>query len=309
MPDETKRTEIKRAKTFLDASAKSIIFAVNPNSGASDRKTLCESIARRLNEAQFEAVLLTDLSEVAKVVTEKLRQGTLRAVVAAGGDGTVSVLVNLLPAETPIAILPLGTENLLGRHLGLRAEEDFFVSMIKQGKTIRLDAGRANGKLFMVVASCGFDAEVVQKLDEARTGHINYFSWLKPILKTMTRYRFPALRLTVDGTPLAATARWSFVFNIPRYAMNLRFTPEADAQDGRLDLCTFRGGGIVRGAWYLISVFTARHKRLRDTEFAQFKTLTIESDQPVRYELDGDPGGMLPLEIVVVPAALRVLVA
>ncbi|QEG23226.1 diacylglycerol/lipid kinase family protein [Mariniblastus fucicola] len=290
--------------------ARTIIFAINPNSGATDRRSLCESIARRLGDEGFAPILLTDLSEVRQQTQEHLDAGTLRAVVAAGGDGTIAVLANLLPRETPFAILPLGTENLLGRHLGLIADEDFFVSLIKTGEEHRIDAGRANGKLFFVVASCGFDAAVVKRLDEVRTGHINYFSWLKPIFQTIVSYRFPKLNFFVDGTETAWSARWAFVFNIPRYAINLRITPEADDRDGKLDMCTYRDGGILRGVWYLITTFVGGHPRLNSTRFAQFRSLRVEAegDEPVHFELDGDPGGVLPLEIVVVPEALRVLV-
>ncbi len=294
----------------LDPTAKTIIFAINPNSGASDRRSLCESIAKRLETEGFEPILLTDLAEVKSVTEKNLASGTLRAVVSAGGDGTVSVLANLLPRETPFAILPLGTENLLGRHLGLKANEEFFVSLIKDAKVARIDAGNANGKLFFVVASCGFDAAVVKRLDEIRTGHINYLSWLKPIFQTIASYRFPALRLVVDGKSIEQSARWAFVFNIPRYAINLRITPEANDSDGKLDICTYRDGGIFSGVWYMLTTFLQSHGRLEATNFAQFKSLRIEAsgDDPVYYELDGDPGGVLPLEIDVCPGALRVLV-
>ena len=290
-------------------SAKSVIFAINPNSGASDRRVLCESIAKRLEQEGYDTISLTDLVEVEAATKKHLEAGSLRAVVSAGGDGTVSLLANLLPRETPFAILPLGTENLLGRHLGLKANENFFIKLIKSGNVARIDAGRANGKLFLVVASCGFDAAVVKRLDEIRTGHINYFSWLKPIFQTIRSYRFPALNFIIDGKPVTNPVRWAFVFNIPRYAINLRITPDADDSDGKLDVCTFRDGGIIRGIWYLLSTFVRSHQRLAATSFAQFESMRIEADgdDPVHYELDGDPGGVLPLEIEVCPGALKVL--
>jgi len=291
-------------------SAKVIIFAINPNSGASDKRALCESIAKRLESEGFEPILLTDLGEVESQTKQHLESGTLRAVVSAGGDGTVSLLGNLLPAETPFAILPLGTENLLGRHLGLKADEEFFVSLIKQGKFRKIDAGRANGKLFFVVASCGFDAAVVKRLDEVRTGHINYFSWLKPIAQTIFSYKFPPLKIWIDGQQTDRPVRWAFIFNIPKYAINLRITPEAIDNDGKLDACTYRDGGLFRGIWYLCVTFLGSHKRLDAASFAKFESMRIEADceETVYFELDGDPGGELPVEIEAVPEGLTVLV-
>jgi diacylglycerol kinase family enzyme len=293
-----------------DPNAKTVIFAINPNSGAKDRRALCESIAKTLESDGFDVRLLTDLDDVESSTQEALSSGSLRAVVAAGGDGTVSLLANLLPRETPFAILPLGTENLLGRHLGLRAEESSFVSLIHSGKVTRLDAGDANGKLFFVVASCGFDAAVVKRLDETRTGHISYVSWLKPTFQTISKYRFPPLKLTIDGEEAVEPVRWAFIFNIPRYAMNLRITPDAMDADGKLDVCTFRGGGVIRGVWYLVATWLGMHKGISASSFSQFESMRIEAedDQTVQYELDGDPGGVLPLEIQVRPKALKILV-
>lgn len=294
----------------IPESAKTVIFAINPNSGASDKRALCESIAARLDSEGYDVVLLTDLAEVESQTKRHLESKTLRAVVSAGGDGTVSLLGNLLPPETPFAILPLGTENLLGRHLELKADEEFFVSLIREGKVRKIDAGRANGKYFFVVASCGFDAAVVKRLDEVRSGHINYFSWLKPIAQTVFSYGFPPLRVWVDGKETGKPVRWAFIFNIPKYAINLRITPDALDCDGKLDACTYRDGGILRGIWYLCVTFLGSHKRLDASDFAKFESMRIEADceEAVYYELDGDPGGELPVEIEACAQRLSVLV-
>lgn len=291
-----------------EAAANVVVFSINPNSGASDNGKLCASIAARLESKGFQAILSTDLDEVEAETKKHLQSGSLRAVVAAGGDGTIALLANRLPRETPFAILPLGTENLLGLHLGLKAEEDFFVSLVEHGSQTRIDAGRANGKLFLVVASCGFDAAVVKRLDEVRSGHISRASWLKPIWQTILSYRFPILKYSLDDEP-PIEARWAFIFNIPRYAIGLRITPEAIDSDGKLDICTFQGRGVFRGLWYLLVTYMGGHSRLDASRLAQFRKLKIESDsdRPVYYELDGDPGGELPLEIEVVPQALRIL--
>jgi diacylglycerol kinase family enzyme len=302
------------AKTMTSGSnqadlAQVVVFSINPNSGASDQRALCDSIARRLESLGYMTILSSDLKEVESSTRKHLESGSLRAVVAAGGDGTISLLANRLPRETPFAILPLGTENLLGRHLGLKADENFFVSLIQDGIETRIDAGNANGKLFFVVCSCGFDAAVVKRLDEVRSGHINRASWLKPIWDTVLSYRFPALKYSLDDQP-AVTVRWAFIFNIPRYAIGLRITPEANDSDGKLDICSYRDHGIIRGIWYLLVTFLGSHSRLDATQFGQFEKLCIEAegDEPVYYELDGDPGGELPLKIDVEPGALRVLI-
>ena len=64
----------------------------------------------------------------------------LRGLVAAGGDGTVADLVNRFP-DVPLAILPLGTENLLARHVGIACDGRLVAEMIARGETRRIDLG------------------------------------------------------------------------------------------------------------------------------------------------------------------------
>ncbi len=298
----------------------SVVISVNPNSGSADRTALIRDLQLRLQEAGYEVDVLTNVGQVVKRARQLYDAKNLRVVVAAGGDGTASLLANQLPVGVPLTILPLGTENLLARHLGLSTNVTQFVSLIRNGQYQQMDAGRANGKLFLVMASCGFDAEVVEKLHQNRKGHISYWSWFRPIISSLRRYRYPELQISID-TPanettssqsapltLKASARWLFVFNAPRYAMNLPLLPEADPHDGALDMCSFRYGGVFRGIVYLVAVVLKKHRQWCKTEFGKFRKMTIRSNSRVPFQLDGDPGGELPVTIEVLPEYLTLLV-
>lgn len=315
-----------RTKTGRKITGRSIVISVNPNSGSADRTTLIEDIRQRLADSNFEVDVLTDVAQVVNRAGQLSESGDLRTVVSAGGDGTASLLANRLPQGTPLTILPLGTENLLARHLGMSADAEQFVDVIVNGQYLEMDAGRANGKLFLVMASCGFDAHVVEKLHQSRKGHISYWSWFRPIISTLRRYRYPELQITVEDqhgeerpapadaptdAPAPTTkssARWVFVFNAPRYAMNLPLLPEADPCDGELNLCSFRYGGLLRGIVYLAAVVLGKHRQWCKTEFYKFRKLTIRSNARVPFQLDGDPGGELPVTIEVIPNCLTLLV-
>jgi diacylglycerol kinase family enzyme len=160
---------------------------------------------------------------------------------------------------------------------------------------------------------CGFDAEVVRRLDDARRGHIRHLSYLRPILDTVRHYDYPEIRVSlcgqgVDKTATPLTARWVFVVNLPRYAGNLKLIPAATGTDGLLDLCTFRRGSFLQGLRYLTGVLRGKHQEMGDCVMLQTPGLRLESDRPVPYQLDGDPGGELPVEVEVVPGRLSVMV-
>ena len=88
----------------------------------------------------------------------------------------------------------------------------------------------------------------------------------------------------------------------------MRIAPDAVGTDGQLDLCTFRRGSLSVGLIYLAHVWLGRHQRLADCTTARFRRLRIEADAEVPYQLDGDAGGILPLEIDLVPRRLRLIV-
>lgn len=304
-------SQIDREQSLEDLTEKRrVLISVNPKAGARDQATLANELAKCLDAKGFSAEISSDIEWISGTAAELSARGELRAVVAAGGDGTVGLIANRVPAEAPIAVLPLGTENLLSKYLDLTAAPEQLAEVISTGKTIHLDAGEANGELFLLMAGCGFDAEVVRRLHGGRTGHINHFSYAKPILDSMRSYDYPELRVYCDdATEPSVTAKWVFIVNVPKYAGGLQFVPDASGSDGLLDVCTFKQGSIVAGLWYLTGVFMGQHQNLNDCTTLQASRFRIETDGDVPYQLDGDPGGALPLEVRVIPQRLQLWVA
>jgi diacylglycerol kinase (ATP) len=291
-----------------------VLLLVNRRAGASHAvETLAETV-RALDRAGFPTTAVSDLPELTELAAGLFAAGELRAVVSAGGDGTATAVLNHSPAGVPLAILPLGTENLLARHFGIRRDPRQLVATIAAGRTLGLDLGRAGGRLFAIMASAGFDAEVVRRLHERRTGNIRHWNYLQPILSTMRNYEYPELRVYCDDSPSgtapeeALRARWFFAFNLPCYARGIPIAPRADGTDGQFDLCMFEGGSTLQGLWYLANVVLRRHERLSDSQCRRAVRVRIESDGQVPYQLDGDFAGYLPLEIEIVPRRMRLLV-
>ncbi|GAA4461474.1 diacylglycerol/lipid kinase family protein [Novipirellula rosea] len=250
-------------------------------------------------------------------------------LVACGGDGTISLLADLATPEIPIVPMPMGTENLLSRHFGFTANADDVVRTILQGHDYRIDAGLANGRLFLVMASCGFDAEVVRDVHLRRRGHIQRLSYLRPILRAMSRYRFPQIDLRIErdehdseesqaaakrdssqvaAPPVGASCSesswqpcWAMVFNIPCYGGGLRIEPDAIENDCLLDVITFCQGTILSGFRYVAGIFTGRHLGFADVKRERASRVFMTSKTRVAYQLDGDYVGRLPLEISTLP--------
>ncbi len=102
--------------------------------------------------------------------------------------------------------------------------------------------------------------------------------------------------------------RWLFAFNLPCYGGGLQIAPQANATDGLLDVCTFRYGGLWHGLYYTAAVLTGTHRWLTDFASRQSGSFEVASDGKAPYQLDGDPGGYLPVKIAVVPNRLTLVV-
>jgi diacylglycerol kinase family enzyme len=289
-----------------------VLIVANPTAGSQHRRDAIEGLAQCLRNRGLTPQLVHDLSALSDLTREQLASGQLRAVVAGGGDGTVAEVVNRTAAEVPITVFPLGTANLLAGYLELRADPQSMADVVAEGAMARVDAGLANGRVFVLVAGCGFDADVVERLHRLRSGgHSSYWKWAKPIWNAIRSYEYPDLRVSYwthgEARPEIRAVRWALVVNLPPYAGGLQFAPRAVGADAQLDLCTFSRGSFWHGLRYLGYLWLKQHHALPDYQASRVTRVRIESDRPVSYQLDGDPGGTLPLDIEVLPARLTIV--
>jgi diacylglycerol kinase family enzyme len=88
----------------------------------------------------------------------------------------------------------------------------------------------------------------------------------------------------------------------------MRISPGPNGDDGLLDLCAFQGGSFWSGLRYLGGVFAGRHEAMKDCVTARARRFVLAAADRVPYQLDGDPGGWLPLTIDVLPRRMTVIV-
>ena len=182
------------------------------------------------------------------------------------------------------------------------------------------DVGRANDRIFLVMCSCGFDADVVRALYLHRTGHLNSASYVSPIMATIRHYDYPELHitgmmvaralrlpdLTEPGPRTTAFAGCSR--SICGAGGGLQIAPQADAIGrlvGRLHLSPRR---LRTGCTMPPPIMTGTHQWLSDFAARRSGGLGVTADAKVPFQLDGDPGGFLPVNIAVVPKRLTLVV-
>jgi diacylglycerol kinase (ATP) len=283
-----------------------VILAANPRAGTGTKKHLLAELADGLAQHGFTVETTSDLETLNSLVKSGTSSRSLRGVVACGGDGTVRLLADRLGASIPLTVFPMGTENLLAKHLEISTDIQKFCQMMVANRRIRFDAGRANGQLFLVMVSAGFDADVVRRLHSERRGPIRHTSYFGPLWYAIFGYRFPQMTLLVDDVEIEP-ARWAFIFNLPRYAMNLPLAPTARGDDGWLDLKAFPKGNFWHGLTIFFSVLLRRDERWAHSRHVLGKVFELTSRESVPYQIDGDVGGELPLRVEILPAYLELI--
>ncbi len=230
-------------------------------------------------------------------------------VVAAGGDGTVNEVIQAL-VGTPVAlgVLPLGTANVWAQEVGIPADPAQAVRVLQEGRTRRIDVGRAGDRYFLLMAGIGYDAAVTGSTDPRVKRALGILAYV--VRGVTVAFGFAGRRVTIaaDGMERQYRVLLIVVGNTRRYGGPVSITAEARIDDGLLDVCVFRGVGVLQAARYALQVVLGRH--LRDPGVAYFRTasMSITGDTSLPVQVDGDTIGTTPMDFCVHARALNVIV-
>jgi len=305
--------------------SREVVILANPYSGKGKNKLRVAALQAALAERDLSTRQVWDLGERAELLADPEVGSRYRCVVSAGGDGSIAGVVNDLQkggdtTRAPIAMLPMGNENLFAKEFGHGKSVGTLAGAIHRLKTRTIDAGEADGRLFTLMASAGFDAQVVERVDHwrrqtdgGRLKRVNRLSYARPIIAALAGYRYPAITLTAEGQ--SVTGSHAFVFNIGRYGGGLRIGAHADPSDGLLDWVVFQKPGLIQLASYGLGAITGRHLKRGDVLHGRASEIKLRA-QPdsdgntpeLPLQIDGDPGGVLPSTIRARPGAMRVVV-
>jgi diacylglycerol kinase family enzyme len=290
-----------------------LIFA-NPIAGRGRGRVVAKRLERELTTTGYRALAILDRPSSIKLTDE---QRSAVAAISIGGDGTLRGVVELLldqGATAPLLPVPMGTANLMGRHLGVQQWSAWDLcaavrATLRQKQVIHLDAARANGKLFLLMAGVGIDAQVVHLLDQMRRGPIDITSYVLPAALTLVNYNFPAITVAVDGKRVVEdTPAIAMIGNVKEYGTGFPILTRARPDDGLLDICIIPCHDRRDLAEVLMLVATAEHTLREDVVYVNGKSIRVDSAAPVPVQLDGDSAGYTPLQIDMLPERVPFLV-
>jgi diacylglycerol kinase family enzyme len=295
-----------------------ILLFANPIAGRGRGRAIAQRISARLKRDGYDVRAFHAKPE--SIATERLIcAAPARAAIAIGGDGTLRAVVDRLISARevcplpPLLVVPLGTANLMGKHLGVRwdgdAPEDAVADAIAHRNVVELDAACANDRPFLLMTGVGIDAQIVHALDRLRKGPIDLTSYILPAALAFQEFTFPALAVEVDGrTVFQARPAAAFVGNIPEYGTGFPILPLARSDDGLLDVCVLPCASRGQLLRVFLQAAAGEHALAEGAVYVKGKHITIESAEPVPVQVDGEAAGFTPVRIDLLPFKLPFIV-
>jgi diacylglycerol kinase (ATP) len=209
----------------------------------------------------------------------------LDLAVAVGGDGTLrEVLEGLVDPETAVGLLPFGTAKLAA-----------------------LDVASVDGRMSFLALGVGLDGSIVRTVEERRTGPITKWSYVTAAARTLVRYSPPRLTVELDGEAQPGEYGLVLVCNTRGYGGLLHLDPESRLDDGRFEVYLFPTGrltelvsALARGVLKSLPGGPVRMQRAR--------RVRVDSPEPIPYQVDGDAGGVTPVELEIRPNQYHLVV-
>lgn len=248
---------------------------------------------------------------VSEIVRARLCEGWTCAV-AVGGDGTVSAVAHaLIGSEVSLAIVPAGTGNMVARELGIPIDVGEAIALLSGRSHLRLiDAMNIGDRTYLLNAGVGINAEVIDRtsrLGKALFGRSAYFG--TAVWKVL-QAKPQRLEITVDDEAYVFQATDVAISNCGILAKALNPNgPDIRVDDGQIDVCVLCMKTPLEYPWYyfLKWIMPKRVNKVIHV-FSAKKRVVVKSDAPIVVQADGDIVGTTPVEVQVLPSALKVWV-
>jgi len=285
-----------------------IIVVYNPAAGRSRHALLSRTLAC-LRDAGSEVLLLSTQGsgDAERFAKEQSQQGRADVVVAAGGDGTINEVINGLAGSTvPLAIIPMGTANVLAVEIGLARDPKSLANTILHGPVQAITLGRVGERMIAVMAGIGFDARVVDGVSLRLKRVLGKGAYVIEALRQFILHPGSLYRVLVDGNAFMASS--VIVANGRYYGGHYLLAPAADLASEGFQVCLFERSGRWNLLRYLLAVVTSRVPRLTDCRVVEGRRVYVSGgtgNEPVQG--DGDTVSRLPVLIEAVPNAIKLV--
>jgi len=282
----------------------------NPTAGLRRRHHLDRVLARlaQLGIA-VERRETTGRGDAEAMAHRAAREPGVSCILLAGGDGTINEALNGLDGRAPaLAVVPLGTANVLAAELGLPRTAAATAALLAAGPARAIHLGVVAGRRFAMMAGVGFDAHVVDRVRPAVKRRLGKGAYALEILRGLIAFSPRRYRVQIDDSgPVVATS--AIVCNGRFYGGRYVLAPAASLALPALEVVLFRGSGRWNAIRYLAATALGRVHRLPDVTIRTARRVRVEAEDGARepVQADGDIVARLPVRIAVAPDTMTVV--
>jgi len=283
---------------------------INPLSGSYSRALLDEILSSLQGVGILPACLTVTGPEDARRACARIEAECENPlVIIAGGDGTVNAVVNALsPGCATLAVLPLGTANVLALELGISTVADG-IARIARGSTRPLAVGLIEGegglsRRFLLMAGIGLDGDIVRGVRTWEKRLFKKGAYLVSALRCLLAWRRGRFSLLADGRALECHS--VVICNGARYGGDWILMPGADISEPMLDLFCITAES--RWSWLRVvtSILAGRPCRPGDVTLLRAGQVEVGGDRAI--QLDGDYLGQAPVRVSTIAGFARIIV-
>ena len=295
------------------------VFLVNPASANGKTGKRGPEIARAAHAAgvRGEAIFSERPGQLGELAREAVDAGASLLVVV-GGDGTVHEVVNGVAGRdgVELALIPRGTgfdfarTHEIPKRLpdALRIARDGTARPFDLGRATYHADGRENSAWFANIASVGMSGAVAAKANSTTKALGAKTSYLLALGVVFARWKNVHLRVRVDEEERDALMEDTIVA-VGRYlAGGMKITPDAEPDDGLFDVLLIGDVTKTELVRVMPKIYRGTHLPHPKAEVLRGATVTIEADEPMPIQLDGEQPGTTPVRFELVPAAIRLRV-
>jgi diacylglycerol kinase (ATP) len=279
----------------------------NPKSGRGRGLSAAATAAAVLQDAgwQVEVIPTTTQDDATRLAREV---ADCDLVVACGGDGTLSEVINgLRDTGVPVGFIPAGTGNDFALTVGLSRDPAEAARQLLAGqpRPVDLMAVGDGDRVAINVIGVGFDAAVAARMNRSTRLAGRTFAYLGAIVMELARLPRARVTLRIDGQEWRGEALLIALANAQSYGAGMRIAPQACIDDGLMDVVLVQPMGRLEFLRNLRRVFRGTHVELPQVICWQAREVTVAGEAPLPVMVDGDLRAQTPLHVRLLPGAVK----
>lgn len=288
---------------------KRLVLAYNPVSGHAAFKKKLDWI---IKEFQKRGIIIIPYRTLRHNhhFAEFVREVKPEGIIAAGGDGTVHEIVNLVvknDLQLPVGIIGSGTSNDFASYLHINDDFDAYFDAIAAGSTRRVDLGKVGDDYIISVASAGMLTGIAHEVPSRLKNALGKFAYYLRGIGELPKLRSVKFHVVADGIAHDVDAYFFLVVNSATVASFQNIAPVAEIDDGKLDFLAIQKTNVPQLMRIGRSLLAGGNVLdLPAVLHIQAQHFTITADTPLEGDLDGEAGPMLPMDIETVAGAVEI---